>query len=380
MNQTIETTPFGRRIAKERKRRGWSLRQAAEEMGISYSRLNRVENEGADVNMQDAAKIAYGLGVPLSSLVNGPAVRDRVVAAARTRDEDGMEDAIDAVMPALELAAQLDRINFEVPDRELPQGYDRDSETPSQWGQRVAAEVRLNWGIRSGPIKDLAALIESRTGAMVMVAGLPDDVDGLTLVDPETQHAVLAARLTPHWERQRFTLAHELGHYLAGDKVIEAVGEAGGSPTETAASEFARNFLVPRTDLAQLHGQPGHVWDDLTIAKTAWEYQVSPKVVAIQLDRENLINPTQVDRVAALSADTWSAVGGWAPERASLAAAAETRRVPPALANRAIQAWRSDLLAVSALARLLDRKPSDVAAELALVHAKPEGGDGGTGV
>ena len=200
---------------------------------------------------------------------------------------------------------------------------------------------------------------------MVAVAALPDGIDGLTLTDPETQHTVLAVSQSPHWERQRFTLAHELGHLFAGDRVVEAVGpDTPSSPMETAASEFARNLLVPVDDLRRLTAQRGEPWDGHAVAETAWDYHVSPAIVAIQLSRTGLAPDSLVERVSRLSANAWSSVGGWGPQRQSLSAAASTRRVPPALVARALDAWRQALIPAATIARLLDEEPDTLRDQL----------------
>lgn len=356
----IAQTPssFGRRVAKERASRGWSLRALADLSGLPHARIYRIETEPArDITFEDAVRLADAFGIPIAWLVQGSQVRDRVLAAARSQTVSGVEEAIDEVLPVLELAAQLDDLD-DAPGRaptitERP----RHRQNPRDWGRAVAEQVRQDWDRPSGPLLDLAALIEERSGVLVAVASLPEGVDGVTLTDPETQNTVLAVGKTPQWERQRFTLAHELGHLYAGDRVVEAVGRDTSSPMETAASEFARNLLVPLDDLRALTAHRADSWDGYAVAETAWRYQVSPAVVAIQLSRAGLAPDSLVDRVSRVSADAWSSVGGWAPERQSLAAGSATRRVPHVLIDRALTAWRQGLIPTATIARLLHQDP-----------------------
>jgi Zn-dependent peptidase ImmA (M78 family)/transcriptional regulator with XRE-family HTH domain len=359
------TSSFGQRIAKERGHRGWTLRHLATLSGVPYARIHRIETDPArEITFLDAVRLADAFGIPPAWLVNGSQIKDRVLAAARSSSETEVDAAIDAVLPVLELAAQLDELDEATahPLASLEQPRHRTS--PRDWGRDNAQRLRTAWGAPSGPVHDLARLIEERSGTMVVVAAFPDGVDGLALTDPQAGNTVLAVGETVHWERQRFTLAHELGHLIAGDRVVEAVTSTSSSPTETAASEFARNFLVPLADLRSRAEGRTEPWDELAVASLAWEYRVSPAVLAIQLRRAGLAPDSLVGRVSQVSANSWSVLGGWEPERHSLAAASATRRVPPALIERALRAWTRALIPSATIARLLAEETEAVEARL----------------
>jgi uncharacterized protein YndB with AHSA1/START domain len=46
---------------------------------------------------------------------------------------------------------------------------------------------------------------------------VPDSEHGLSMCDPATGRVVIAVATTPHPMRQRSSIAHELGHVVAGD-------------------------------------------------------------------------------------------------------------------------------------------------------------------
>lgn len=359
------TSSFGQRIAKERAHRGWTLRHLATLSGVPYARIHRIETDPArEITFLDAVRLADAFGIPAAWLVNGSQVKDRVLAAARSSSETEVEAAIDAVLPVLELAAQLDELDEATAHRPTSLEQPRHRTSPRDWGRDNAERLRATWGVPSGPVRDLARLIEERSGALVVVTAFPDGVDGLTLTDPHAGNTVLAVGETVHWERQRFTLAHELGHLIAGDRVVEAVTPTSSSPTETAASEFARNFLVPLADLRSRAEGRSEPWDELAVAGLAWEYRVPPAVLAIQLRRAGLAPDSLVGRMSQVSANSWSVLGGWEPERHSLAAGAATRRVPPALIERALRAWTRALIPSATIARLLAEETDALEARL----------------
>ena len=363
---------FAARVSSERNARGWSYRRLADISGLALSRLHRIEsNPEREVTVDDVVALADAFGIPMSWLVQGSHVRSRVLTAARCDEPDSAATALDTVLPVIELAVQLDDLDDAEPvGTGLPE-IPRRGVMPQPWGYAAAETVRAAWGIASGPVLDLARVIEENSSVMIAVAPLADGVDGLAVTDPDTGNTLIAVRETTLWERQRFTMAHELGHLVAGDRRIEAVQTAGQSRMETAASEFARNFLVPLDDPRHLSAEQGHEWDEESVAQHAWRYQVSPHVFAIQLVRAGLTQDSIVNRVSRVSADTWSRLGGWEPERRALAAASNTRRVPPMLLRRAHAAFRAGRIPSATLARTLNEDTTTVDRSLLELGVEP---------
>jgi Zn-dependent peptidase ImmA (M78 family) len=86
------------------------------------------------------------------------------------------------------------------------------------------------------------------------------DVSGLLI--PGERQIYLNATDTP--ERRRFTLAHELGHWvcqcLEGTTApiycrVQDVGNAADRALEREANVFAAELLMPRQELAQVHAE-----------------------------------------------------------------------------------------------------------------------------
>ena len=103
---------------------------------------------------------------------------------------------------------------------------------------RAARSLRSTWGLGSDPIPNLVELLEERGIKVLMVQ--VDDIDGLTANvsrrgGPATPVVVVNPSHTG--ERQRFTLAHELGHLVL--EVARKLDE------ERTAHRFAGAFLMP---------------------------------------------------------------------------------------------------------------------------------------
>ena len=104
---------------------------------------------------------------------------------------------------------------------------------------RAAQSLRQHWGLGIDPIPNLVELLEER-GIKVLVVDLAETIDGLTArarrVGREAAPVIVLNRRRAG-ERQRFTLAHELGHMTI---------QAGrGVDAEKAAHRFAGAFLMP---------------------------------------------------------------------------------------------------------------------------------------
>ena len=115
--------------------------------------------------------------------------------------------------------------------------------------ERAALALRARWNLGGGPIPDMTELLEER-GIKVFKLGLPKSVDGLTChvrrLEGEDVPVVVCST-AKSIERQRFTIAHELGHM-----VMEIPP---GVPEEKACHRFAGAFLVPQEELMREVGR-----------------------------------------------------------------------------------------------------------------------------
>lgn len=103
---------------------------------------------------------------------------------------------------------------------------------------RAARSLRMGWGLGVDPIPDIYELFEER-GIKVLCLDTPG-VDGMTgsIERPGRESLpVVVVNKSEYHERQRFTLAHELGHML--------MEFAPNVPGEKACNRFAGAFLMP---------------------------------------------------------------------------------------------------------------------------------------
>jgi len=123
-----------------------------------------------------------------------------------------------------------------------PSGFPRSVSTDAD-AEVAAGDLRDAWELGADPIPDLAALLEERR-VKVLVIDLPEDVSGLH-AEVAAGDAYVARALVVNerqsGERQRFTLAHELGH------LILAVPDT--KIGERLCHRFASAFLMPKNTM-----------------------------------------------------------------------------------------------------------------------------------
>ncbi len=114
--------------------------------------------------------------------------------------------------------------------------------------EQRAVELRQMWGLDDNPIESITQLIEDRGGVVVGIDRPIDHFDGVSgWINTSIPLAVTTTASST--DRQRFNIAHELGHLLLwqegqNDKTSEAV-----------AHRFAAAFLLPATAMKHALGE-----------------------------------------------------------------------------------------------------------------------------
>jgi Zn-dependent peptidase ImmA (M78 family) len=155
------------------------------------------------------------------------------------------------------------------------------------------ARLDMGYGLE-GPLPDLLDAVEGPGGAQVVVLDLADDVAGACL-----QRAGLVLLFVNSRQaavRQRFTLAHEFGHWrLRHASVIDRPADVFGGthdPSEVAANYFAAEFLMPGHAVRRWARGRQLRLDELV--RLAAEYGVSAKMVRIRLETAGVLRDREL--------------------------------------------------------------------------------------
>lgn len=241
---------IGERLQRARKASGLSMDVLARQAGVSATMISKYEKDRSMPNSGVLIALAKALGVrseyffrPVKVSLEGVEYRKRSSAPASLlkRIEADVLDQAERWQMLADLWP-----NFPLPDFRLPESL------PDRIGtldeiEDVADRVRDAWNLGRNPIPDLIDELEGR-GILVILT----DVDDLAKFDG--LQATVAGKpfivVSSHWpgDRQRFTLAHELGHLILNERLDASVDE------EKACDRFASSFLLPACSLRQQLG------------------------------------------------------------------------------------------------------------------------------
>lgn len=175
-------------------------------------------------------------------------------------------------------------------------------ELPYERGARRAVDLRLTLGLSDEPIPDLWTLVRQRDVNLAFRDFGPAGGDGLYRWNGETALIAANSSQTLPRLRQRFTVAHELGHHelhregetplLITDKDIFGRRE----PTEQEANAFAGHLLMPDPAIARAFEE----WqvqqvDTTLVARLMQRFGVSFEVTVYRLHNAGRINAGQRD-------------------------------------------------------------------------------------
>jgi transcriptional regulator with XRE-family HTH domain len=359
----VDLTEVGERLRSARQRAGLSQRDLESRTAISQPTLHRLETgKRTNASLTDFDRLAQALNVGLDELLYGSAVEARVLAAARTNGctEDALRAALEQGIEFLKLDDRLDAVVPDLRQKAAQLGLEIPRAGSARARGRTAArQVREALGLGSGPIADLVDAAEHLTGVDVGSVALPPGVSGICATDPQRETSIMLVNSTDVAERQRFTLAHELGHLLFGDKTHVDSVDSERSPLEVLCDEFARHLLIPEDGVrawlervGDAAGKP-HV-DERIMALLARHFGASPEATRIQLDRMGLLS-SHLKNAGLPSGRRWAYSYGWGVQFDSDQAAAGQPRVPRRILDRAIEAYREGKLGIGVLAKLQDR-------------------------
>lgn len=260
---------FADRLREIRLAQGLTLDDLADRMGgeITKQAISKYETGRAQPRPTTLVALARALGVQAHELMAELVytleslqfrVRAPLAPRARARAEA-------ALKYRLEKRLRLeDRVGVprgpRIPEPRVPVARVEDVEG-------VAARIRSDWSLGSGAIANLTDVLE---GQSVHVFSLPGDgdFDGLAAIartdSGEIRAVGIAENPDADGDRQRFNLAHALGHVvLDPDQALDE---------EVAANRFAGAFLLPTDMVTEAFGQRRKdvTLEELVARKKSW--------------------------------------------------------------------------------------------------------------
>lgn len=230
------------RLALARQRRGLSLVQLAQTIGVTAQSLSNAERGRQDLSEQLLESIGHALDFPVDFLRAGDIEELHDVQVSFRARSKTPARAKAAARSSARLAVELQcwiEERFVAPAVVVPTLENRMSP------ELAAEHVRTRWGLNlTQPIANCIHLFESKGVAIFSLPPETQDVDAFSFWWRDKPFIMLST--TKSGERSRFDAAHELGHL-----VLHKDGEYGRNwrAAEHEANQFASAFLMPRDSI-----------------------------------------------------------------------------------------------------------------------------------
>lgn len=347
---------LGARLREARRSRGLSQALAAEGIGISRPTLIAVEQGRREPTPAELVSMARIYGRQVHDLVRDtPPVE---ALSARFRLEPGVRDetsdAVSTMQRVADNVIELEGLMGAETTRAWPAPYDTSDLPLEVAGQQVASAERQRLGLGNGPLPKLREVLEDDYEIRVFALQLPRRVAGLFAVAEPIGACVGFNARHPH-ERQRWTLAHELGHFLMHRSAPEITPiDVGRSREERLAEIFAANFLVPEEGLIRrfqsIRRSRGGTFSPVELLQLAAHYEVSAQAMAIRLEDERLVSSGWWDSLVARGLRVHEAQEHVGVERVR----SDTELLPVRSQYLAVEAFLDGRLSEGRLARTFD--------------------------
>ncbi|WP_309896663.1 XRE family transcriptional regulator [Archangium sp.] len=363
----ISSEQLGERIAQERKRLDKTQDQLAKGIGVARTTLVAMEKGERRPTSAELLKLAQELSVPLNELLREHTVvadaSPRFRMGPRHTRNDAVEEAVERLKALgrqyVELEQVLSVTRTPAPLESIT-AY-RASNAPGGMnprlaGQDAAAFLRRHLDLGDGPVLALEPLLELEAGLRVFHLPLPSEVAAIFLWSDVLGACVALNRLHPR-ERRRWSLAHELGHFLrdreAGD-VMPARLESRLDPSEVFSETLAAEFLMPATGVRRRFTEhlrdKGVHFSAADLIAIARFYAVSFQAMTLRLEELQLLQRGTYQKLVQRNFRP-----GAGQKQLGLAPARERqdRWLPQRYERLALEAYAQELLSEGELARYL---------------------------
>jgi Zn-dependent peptidase ImmA (M78 family)/transcriptional regulator with XRE-family HTH domain len=230
----------GERIKLARHMAGMSQRDVAARAGLSAQAISKYER-GLDTPSSGVLiRLGQALGVKPEYFIRPTRVRS---ITPEYRKHAGLpQKCLDGVLARVRswLDQYLEIESIVVPEPPTfawPHGFPYPVASLDDV-ERATEQLRTAWDLGRAPIEHLIAVLEERGIKVGVIAGAPPGFDACSFrADIDGSVPVIAVSADLPGDRQRFSLAHELGHL--------ALAVAAELDPEKVAHRFASAFLVP---------------------------------------------------------------------------------------------------------------------------------------
>ncbi|MFI9451563.1 ImmA/IrrE family metallo-endopeptidase [Amycolatopsis sp. NPDC052450] len=331
---------------------GLSRREFGLQIGLDESKMSKSLSGARRFSSVDLARVADLCHVTVDWLITG---EEQPLATAARTTSGNAGSALDAARRFSRLRRDMASLGYHQSWQSKALNLGRGGYVEQGRSLAQDALVRVAEAGHSIDGSNLIILVERVFGIDVAVVDLGAGFDGLAASSPDVKLIVLATTQVP--ARQRFTLAHELGHLLAGDDQDVHLDRdvfdraQAKDPSEMRANAFASAFLMPEDRLRAAVGSTGLT--EREFAELACDLVVTPSALAYRLFHLRLVDAGTCDRYKTLTGARAASMVGRGEDFARLVTEAGMPRPPGLLVRDTYAAYESGAATLRPYANLL---------------------------
>ena len=236
---------FGERLVRARKTSGLSLRALADNVGVSQTAINKYEKGLLTPDSTMLIKLAKTLNVKAGYFLrpNPLELENPEYRKKSSLSKKKLEMITGKILNKIEQRLELEALfpSSPVPEFVLPKKLPTSISTMDDI-EKIANHVREVWNLGLNPISELVDVFESIGIRVFEIEESADSkFDGLAAT--VSGHRIIVISKAWSGDRQRFTMAHELGHLVLEGRLPDDIDE------ERASDRFAGAFLLPNSAL-----------------------------------------------------------------------------------------------------------------------------------
>ncbi len=297
--------PFklGRRLQVARKSRGLTQQEVASSLGMARTTITAMEKGERRVRPNELIQMARLYGRPVGDFVGNRepssdfTVQFRaavdILDSRQSRGE--LRRAVETFQRLCEDYLHLEKLNEAPLSRSYPPQYLTDGTSPEVAAEDVASSERHRLALGEGPLLNLRDAIENDVGLRVFFIELPSRVAGMFSYTDELGGCIAVNARHPQ-DRQRWSLAHEYGHFLTDrfrSEVSLLHGLGRSRAGERFADAFARCLLMPAAGLRRRFNERSRTISGrmtaAEICQLAHHYHVSVEAMMRRLEELRLL-------------------------------------------------------------------------------------------
>ena len=238
------------------------LVELAEKTGISQPTISNLANgKIKDPKRETIARISWVLKRP-ESYFYAPIIRNLIDTTEPTYRSFSSKANLDNLSVRAKLNMTKDVIQFlydfiEERQLDIPSYLFANYNTSvidKDYIETIALKLREYWDLGNSIVDNMTILLENH-GIICFRLDMPRKIESVNICarfpDSENEIAIIAISAEMTYFRQRFTLAHELGHIILHHFLDEEDYIRNSKIIEDQANYFASSFLMPHTVFAE---------------------------------------------------------------------------------------------------------------------------------